>query len=113
LWFAGKGAIGEQVRLGAWGNKVYVPEIAQPRTIVGVAGEVKTRSVAEPARTTIYVPAAQLGDASTWWVVHGGGWNEAALRRAVQRINPEVGITNLEPYPAMVAHTLARPSFEA
>lgn len=113
-WFGGDAALGGQVRLGAWRSRIVAPALAAlPRTVVGVVGEVKSDAMTQPALATIYVPAAQLAGGGTWWVVRGGGWTQPGLRQAVTRIAPEVRITGMQPYSAMVAATLARPNFEA
>jgi len=110
-WFHDR-ALGQQVRMGAIGDRVWMPAIADPRTIVGVVGDVKVQTLARPARLTVYVPAAQEAKSATWWVVRGPV-TEAQIRRAVAAVQPTARVRDVAPYSAVVGDVLAEPNFEA
>ncbi|HEY8054314.1 MAG TPA: ADOP family duplicated permease [Terriglobales bacterium] len=112
-WFGGH-ALGQQVRIGVIGNQSWVPAaMAQPRTIVGVVADVRTQRVDKPMRLTMYVPAAQDAMGAGWFVLRGQGETEAQIRRAVAVVNPEARVSDVAAMDTVVAHTLARPIFEA
>ncbi len=111
-WFGGKNAMGGEVRIGVIGGKVYVPEaMAAPRTVVGVVGDVRTQRVDQPMRLTVYVPAAQASGAGSY--VIEGSVGEAQIRQAVAAVNAGARVSGVATMDAVVAHTLARPRFEA
>ncbi|MGH9478407.1 MAG: FtsX-like permease family protein, partial [Terriglobales bacterium] len=113
-WFATAGALGGAVRLGAIGSNVYDADLAaKPLRVVGIAGDTQIESLGEPARLTVYVPAAQAPGWASWWVVRGRGLNAATLRNAVAELNPNARVSNLGPYAEVVGQALARPRFEA
>ncbi|MGH9392820.1 MAG: ADOP family duplicated permease, partial [Terriglobales bacterium] len=110
-WFA-NAALGGQVRMGVIGGHVWAPAISAPRAIVGVVGDVKVQTLDRPARLTVYIPAAQGAENGTGWVVRGRV-DERQIRQAVAAVQPGARVSDIIPYPAVVAHVLARPRFEA
>ncbi|HXE30421.1 MAG TPA: ADOP family duplicated permease [Terriglobales bacterium] len=111
-WFHGH-ALGRQVRMGAIGSKVWKPDLAaQPFTIVGVVGDVKVQDVRRPPRLTLYTTASQSSSGDAWWVVRGP-ITEGNIRQTVAAVNAGARVSNVEPYRALIADTMAQPAFEA
>jgi len=115
-WFAHGGApaaaLGAQVRMGVIGQKIFAPGMDEPRTIVGVVGDVKVETLDQPARLTVYVPAAQETDNAGWWVVRGTA-SAPELRAAVAAVNGSARITHVAPYNHVIAQSLAVARIEA
>lgn len=111
-WFAGASPLGGQVRLGVIGDQVYLPaDDIGARTIVGVVADTRTQRVDQPMRLTVYLPEDQMGGAGSFVV--RGAVNEAQLRQAVAAVDAEARVHGVATMAAVVAHTLARPRFEA
>jgi putative ABC transport system permease protein len=115
-WFAHGGvpaaALGGQVRMGVIGQKVFASGMDGPRTIVGVVGDVKVETLDQPARLTVYVPAAQETNNAAWWVVRGVA-SGAQLRAAVGAVNGSARVTGVAPYTDVIAQSLEPPRVAA
>ncbi|HWG36616.1 MAG TPA: ADOP family duplicated permease [Terriglobales bacterium] len=110
-WFSDH-ALGNQVRMGVIRSHIWVPAISDPRTVVGVVGDVKVQTMARPARLTVYVPAAQEAGSATWWVLRGPV-TESQIRQAVAAVQPTARVRDVASYPNVVGAVLAQPNFEA
>jgi putative ABC transport system permease protein len=103
--------------VGEYGGRRFPEILEQPRQVVGVVADVKNLAIDEADPTTVYVPAPQLSrpPGSTAWVVRASG-NAAlgtALRRAVAAVRPDQRVLNLQSMSDVVAHSMARPTFNA
>jgi putative ABC transport system permease protein len=117
-WWNDQSPIGDHVVVGEYEGR-QIPEILEPpREVVGVVPDVKNLAINEEQPTTIYVPASQLSKAgfgSTSFVVRTGAnvTVGAAMRAAVLAVNPDQRVLNVEPMSAIVAQSVAHPSFNA
>lgn len=81
--FPGESALGKRLRFLPWLARDY-------REVIGVVGDVKQESLADPATTQIYVPQAQ----SAWFFttllvrVRGGAAATAAVQAALRTVDP-------------------------
>ncbi|WP_369933824.1 ADOP family duplicated permease [Xanthomonas tesorieronis] len=106
----------------ALGKIVTVPDDGDnhrlPMRVVGVVGDVRHTSPAEPPEPTVYQPLAQISEpmwqimrsfgALTYAVrLHAGalGADERALRAAIGEVAPQQPIAELQPMQALVAST--------
>ncbi len=108
--FAGDDPIGHQVILGGPGG--------QPRTIVGIVGDVRHRGLDKPAGPQVYVPQAQWAWAETLMtlVVKTAGDPLAlagAVRAVVRDVDPAQPVTDIGSYDDVVAATTATRRFVA
>lgn len=108
--FGGDDPIGRQVALG--------PPNAQPRTIVGIVGDVRHHGLDVPVAAQVYVPHAQWAWAETQMalVVRTSGDLAAlatAVRAALREIDPAQPITDVQTYEAVIAGTTATRRFVA
>lgn len=104
--FPGEDAIGKRLQIVPWLKRGY-------REIVGVVGDVKQDSQAEPPAAQIYTPSRQGPWFFTTLLVRTTGPVPApALSAAVRRIDPMLGIM-LEPMDAVLAATTAQPRLRA
>ncbi len=116
-WWHGKSPIGDQIVVGEYKGRQFPEILEQPRQVVGVVADVKNLAIDEAVPTTVYVPASQLPRAanSTSWVVRPEG-NFAAgavLLKAIKAAKPNQRILDFQPMADIVAHSIARPSFDA
>jgi putative ABC transport system permease protein len=85
--FGREDPVGRQLRLGASSDR--------PATVVGVVGDVTTGRLEGAADPAYYMPHAQASDASMRVVMRTRGevpGLEAALRRVVRELDPEVAL---------------------
>jgi putative ABC transport system permease protein len=116
-WWNGKNPIGDRVVVGEYRGRQFPEVLEQPRQVVGVVADVKNLAIDEANPTTVYVPAPQLSRApdSTAWVVRATGNPSmgSALRKAVLAVRPDQRVLNLQSMSDLVAHSVARPTFNA
>jgi len=116
-WWNGKSPIGDRIVVGEFRGHAYPDVLEAPREVVGVAADVKNLAVNETEPTTVYVPASQLTKPpnSIAWVVRTSGTPliGAGLRRAIVAARPGQRVLNLESMSNIVAHSVARPMFDA
>jgi predicted permease len=116
-WWNGRSPIGDRIVVGQYAGRTYPEVLEQPRMVVGVAANVKNLAVDEANPTTVYVPASQLTRPpdSVAWVIRAKGDVSlpAALRTAVTSVRADQRIAQMEPMSQIVAHSIARPSFDA
>jgi putative ABC transport system permease protein len=122
-WWPDSNPIGQRLVVGEFqGQQLFDPP-APPREVVGVVADVKGMMLGAPAPPMIYVPvgnnAIQMGG-STAWVVRGdsnrGASNEAlgaAIRRAVQQLDPQERVLRLRAMSEVVSGSVAAQSFDA
>jgi putative ABC transport system permease protein len=108
--FRGEDPIGRRLMLG--------PASAQPRTIVGIVGDVRHHGLDEPVGAQVYVPHAQWAWADTALSVIVRGSGDPALlagplRDAVRAVDRAQPITNVLPYSNVVAATTGTRRFAA
>jgi len=122
-YWPGRSPLGARITLGA----PSTPELADPapRTIVGVAGDVREAGLDEQAPPIAYVPVAQMPDplAATFvkllpfsLAVRAGGAAPALapqLRRAVAAVDPEQPLTDVRAMDDIVAGSLGPRRFTA
>ncbi len=116
-WWNGKSPIGDQIVVGEYKGHTFPEVLEQPRQVVGVVADVKNLAIDEAVPTTVYVPASQLSRApnSTAWVIRPKG-NFAAgpvLRKIIAAARPSQRIMDFQSMTDIVAHSIARPSFDA
>ena len=116
-WWNGASPIGNRVVIGEYQGRTFPDVLEGPREVIGVAGDVKNYTVDEEQPTTIYLPASQLSRAlpRTAWVVRSTGSPQvgAAMRAAVAAEQPEQRVLDVRSMADVVAHSVARPSFDA
>jgi putative ABC transport system permease protein len=116
-WWSGRSPIGDRVVVGEYQGRTFKDVLETPREVVGVAGDVKNLGIDEEQPTTIYVPASQLPRAAetTAWVVRASGSSGlgAAMRAAIAAERADQRVLEVRSMPEIVAHSVARPTFNA
>jgi putative ABC transport system permease protein len=88
-----------------------------PREVVGVAADTKTVHLKEPPRPTVYIPAAQMLNASgaMTWVLRANRASglAAELRRAIAEIDTRQRVGTIRTMEEIVASTTATSRFDA
>jgi putative ABC transport system permease protein len=87
-----------------------------PRTVVGVVGDVQQTSLAGPALPTVYVPQSQMPYPSLSVVIRTVGDSGpalGALRRAVKDLNPDAAVAQERTLAAVLDQSLARQRFSS
>jgi len=116
-WWNGRSPIGDRIVVGEYKGRQFPEVLEPPREVVGVVPDVKNMAVDEAEPTTIYVPASQLFRPinSTAWVVRANGnlGLGGALRGAVDAVDPDQRVLNVEAMSDIVARNVARPAFNA
>ncbi|HTM02026.1 MAG TPA: ABC transporter permease [Vicinamibacterales bacterium] len=82
------------------GEHVWMTEAATSAEVIGVAGDVKHRSLDEPTHPTLYVSGFQQPSNSNRIVVRSASSNAQAtaiVRDAVARLDPNVAVYGVEP----------------
>ena len=95
------------------GQRVTLGAATPPVEIVGVAGDVKHRSLDEPRVPTIYLPAAQAPSRSNVIVVRSAlpaADIAAAVRHEVARLDPDLPVYSVQPLTDVVAHSPGVPA---
>jgi putative ABC transport system permease protein len=106
LW-PGTNPIGGRVRIGAATQGPW-------RTVVGVVGDVRHRSVASAPPLQMYLPQQQFPDSQLAFVMATTGDPGAvapAARQAVQSAVPDAPIIAVQPLPALVAMSVGPQRF--
>jgi predicted permease len=98
--FKGEDPVGQRVSLG--------PPTAQPRTIVGVVGDVRHHGLHEVVGYQVYVPQAQWVWAETYMtlLIRTGGdpaLLAGPMRDVMRAVDPAQPVSNVEPYEQIVA----------
>ncbi len=104
--FAGEDPLGRRIGLG--------PVTDPPRTIVGVAGDVRHHGLAEPVTYQAYVPLAQFGDGPVRVVVRSSDPASVVadrIREAVVALDRSQVAHEIQPFEAVVNATLAERRF--
>jgi predicted permease len=86
----------------------------EPFTVVGVAGDVRRQSLAEPPRPEYYRPHAQITWASQYLVVRTRDDPDpvaARMRATVWSLDPTVAVESVRTLAAQVAESVATPRF--
>jgi predicted permease len=104
--FPGESPIGKQLQFGSDAR----PRVA---TIVGIVGDVRHYSLAEPARSQFYSPQEQQTDSYLVLVLRGSRPGELAamIRREVAALAPDVPVYSVERLDALVSSSIATRSF--
>ncbi|MGH9466570.1 MAG: FtsX-like permease family protein, partial [Terriglobales bacterium] len=114
-WFRNR-PVGGQIRIGMYHGKAYMPSaITATRSVVGVVGDVRTRSLVQPFQMAMYVPVAQLPmsvSMGSWFVVQGKV-GAGPLRAAVAAVEPGARVSQMQPYSEVVTQLLGLPRFAA
>src|SRR3954453_11395524 len=107
--FAGKNPIGQQVMIDQPENKF------DTREVVGVVGNTRHDSLAEPQGPEMYVPFSQDPGRNLDVVLRVSSSNLMGLngdvKRAIQEIDKDLFVPSLEPMTSFVATQLAQPRF--
>ncbi|HVF70664.1 MAG TPA: ABC transporter permease [Chthoniobacterales bacterium] len=107
--FAGKNPIGQQVMIDQPENKFNTHEV------VGVVGNTRHDSLAEPQGPEMYVPFAQDPGRSLDVVLRVSSTNLVGLnsdvKRTIREVDKDLYVPTLEPMTAFVATHLAQPRF--
>ena len=86
-----------------------------PMDVVGVVGDTKHDALDEIPRPEFYQPFQQYPNRRLWITLRLASANlagaDAAVRHAVQSIDPEVFVSQLAPMTSMLALRLAQPRF--
>jgi putative ABC transport system permease protein len=96
------------------GHRVSVSSASQPKTIVGVAADVRSSSLSEPPQPEMYVPHAQAGTRVMTFVVRSAlptGEVLSASREAVRNFDAKLPLIRAGSEQALVASQMARPQF--
>jgi len=104
--FPGEDPIGKRISLGG--------PTGPRRTIVGIAGDVRHRGLAEPMTYQAYIPLEQFDDAPVHVVVRSSlpaGTVADRIRKAVAALDPTQVAHGIRPFEAVVSDTLAERRF--
>jgi putative ABC transport system permease protein len=115
VWWAGQDPVGDRLVIGEINGQLLTPT-ARPLQVVGVVADVKTLRVDQPARPTVYVPAAGedlTGSADFVVRTRTTARIAPALREAIADVAPDQRIADLEPMTRLVRASVAQPNFEA
>ncbi|MEX2154974.1 MAG: ABC transporter permease [Gemmatimonadaceae bacterium] len=85
-----------------------------PRTIVGVADDVKQMSLDDEPASQVYVPVSQMAYPGLTLVLRTSGQPLGALaivRREVRAVNPAATVNDVRTMESVVSHSLARQRF--
>ncbi len=108
-YFAGEDPLGKQIDVQV---SIGFPDTL-PRTIVGVVGNVRARSLTELPEPSLYVPEAQAAGGFGAFVIRaaGGAAILRAARGAVASVDPEIPLNRPGTMAELVADDTARHSF--
>jgi putative ABC transport system permease protein len=110
-YFPGQSAIGQRLRLG-----LRTTEREEPwRTIVGVVGDFRQRSLTEPMRPTFFIPYAQGLIAPPFVVIRTSGPTASAvetLRALLGKQDPELALYDVRTLDAYIDRSVASTRFQ-
>jgi putative ABC transport system permease protein len=110
----GRSAVGEEIRVNAWrANQGFVDAWAE---VVGVVAHVRHHDPAREVREEVFLPLYQFGRNQLAVAMRATGDPGAlapAVRREIASIDPDLGITDLQPLEAAVERATAAPRFAA
>lgn len=114
-WWPNGDPLGDRVVIGRFQGRDF--GTPTPRAVVGVVADTKTEYLKAPPRPTVYVPAAQMGDATggMTWILRGhfpAGF-AAELRRAVDEIDSRQRVGSIRTMDQIVGATTASSRFDA
>ncbi len=104
--FQTENPLGKKLKLG-WGGEA-------PKEIVGVAGNVRHRSLSDTARAEMYVPQAQFANAGITLIVRATVKPESlinAVKQQVRALDPALPLTAIKTLDAYRHEALALPRF--
>jgi putative ABC transport system permease protein len=108
-FFSGEDPVGRDIVIPAAGA------FAAVRTIVGIAGDVHGRSIAESPQPAVFIPLAQNPDVFRPSLLVRSALPYSAISEAVQRrladSDPALLVLRIRPMTDLVSGTLARPRF--
>jgi putative ABC transport system permease protein len=104
--FPGEDSLGKAIMF--WGK--------EPREIVGIAGDIRHKSVDAAATLQVYEPFAQAPDNDIIYIVRTAGSNAnegtaATIRAAVASVDSQVPIYGARPLTALIGRSIARQRF--
>ena len=108
-FFAGEDPLGRQI-------EVDMTSFAVRMTVVGVVGDVRIDGMNRQVLPELYLPMAHQPSANAWVVAHARSNASSALeslRRAVQQVDPEIGIVEGTTMTGEVGDSLWRERFSA
>jgi hypothetical protein len=114
-WWPNGDPVGDRIVIGRFQGRDFGSPT--PREVVGVAGDTKTVYLKEPPRPTVYIPAAQMLEASggMTWVLRAdrpAGLAAESLR-AIAEIDPRQRVGRIRPMEEIVASTATNSRFNA
>jgi len=92
-WWPDGKALGDKLIIGRF-NERDLGINDQPREVVGVVGDTKTRNLKDPARPTLYIPVTQapaslINDRLVWvFATDGAAPSLQSVRTAIERVVP-------------------------
>jgi predicted permease len=92
------------------GRRLITGIASVPREIVGVAGDVRAQSLAEPPGDTMYYPSAQIGDGFMAFVLRSdrpATSLRGEIRAAVHALDGGVPVDQVQPLEDLVVQTLS------
>jgi len=111
-FWPGEDAVGKEVHFGG-------PD-GDPRTVVGVVGDVRDAALDEAPRPTLFLPYQQIPWVHQTWLVETSGGSAApsaqvarAVHATLHRLVPGVPIPEVEPLAANLAGARTNPRFQA
>ena len=107
-FWPGGDALGQQVHFGG-------PD-GDPRTVVGVVGDVRDAALDEAPRPTLFLPYQQIPWVHQTWMVETAADSATvarAVRATLRRLVPGVPIPEVEPLAANLAGARTNPRFQA
>lgn len=111
-YFGAKDPIGRQVTPEMWDG---AGSITQPRTVIGVAGDVKLQWLGEKPIETVYWPVAQIPSETTYWIALRTAGDPLALAEAVRerlrQIDHDMPLYKASPLTAAVETSLVAPRY--
>jgi predicted lysophospholipase L1 biosynthesis ABC-type transport system permease subunit len=108
-FFAGEDPLGRQIEMD-------MTSFAVRMTVVGVVGDVRIDGMNRQVLPELYLPMAHQPSANAWVVAHARSNASSALeslRRAVQQVDPEIGIVEGTTMTGEVGDSLWRERFSA
>ena len=117
-WWPDGKALGDKLIIGRF-NERDLGINDQPREVVGVVGDTKTRNLKDPARPTLYIPVTQappslINDRLAWVFAPGSaGPSLQSVRGAIERLIPANRIGTFRTMPDLVRANIRNSTFNA